>query len=129
LLISNPVDVGAVVRQRRIDLSISQTELAERIDTTRQWLSRFEQGKADVTLSRVLAILRQLDLTVDLQPRVRAGHTTRVTALSRVTAPVRLIESNSPILTARLTDAPPPSHVHAMQASQAAESNESNEMN
>jgi transcriptional regulator with XRE-family HTH domain len=42
MLISNPVDIGAVVRQRRIDLNMSQTELAERIATTRQWMSRFE---------------------------------------------------------------------------------------
>jgi DNA-binding XRE family transcriptional regulator len=73
MLISNPVDVGAGVRQRRIDLSMSQTELAERIAATRQWMSRFEQGKADVTLPRALAILRQLDLTVDLQPSIASA--------------------------------------------------------
>lgn len=75
MLTSTPVDVGAVVRQRRIDLSMSQTELAEKVGTTRQWISRFEKGTADVTLSRALAILRELDMTVDLRPRVRKAGT------------------------------------------------------
>ena len=120
MLISNPIDVGAVVRQRRIDLGMSQTELAERIDTTRQWMSRFEQGKADVTLSRALAILRQLDLMVDLQPRLRVARPIRATEHIRST------DANPPILTARLTDAPPSSRP---QATQAAKSNEPIEVN
>ncbi len=71
MLTSNPVDVGAVARQRRVDLSMSQTELAQKVGTTRQWISRFEKGTADVTLSRALAILRHLDMIVDLRPRAR----------------------------------------------------------
>ena len=51
MLISNAVDVGAVVRQRRIDLGMSQTELAERIDTRRQWMSRFDPVPAEAGLA------------------------------------------------------------------------------
>jgi transcriptional regulator with XRE-family HTH domain len=61
-----PEDIGRVARQRRVDLNISQDDLAERTGVTRQWLSRFESAKADVSLSKVLLILRALDLRVDI---------------------------------------------------------------
>jgi transcriptional regulator with XRE-family HTH domain len=64
-----PDDVGRVIRQRRIDLGLSQDDLAARAGVTRQLLSRLELANADVSLTRVLAILRELDLTVDVRPR------------------------------------------------------------
>lgn len=64
-----PEDVGRIARQRRLDLGLSQDDLAERAHVTRQWISRFEQAKADVNLSKVMQVLRELDLTVDLAPR------------------------------------------------------------
>ena len=119
MLTSHPTEVGAVVRQRRIDLSMSQTELAEKIGTTRQWMSRFEKGNADVSLSRALAILRELDMTVDLRPRslktntlIPADSLTRINESiaaslrsAELTAPLReALEANAATLTARLTD-------------------------
>ncbi|GAB2447640.1 transcriptional regulator with XRE-family HTH domain [Conyzicola lurida] len=61
-----PEDIGRVARQRRIDLNLSQDDLAERTSVTRQWLSRFETAKSDVSLSKVLAVLRELDLDLDV---------------------------------------------------------------
>ena len=62
-----PEDIGRVARQRRLDLNLSQDDLAERTGVTRQWLSRFESAKADVSLSKVLLVLRELDLNVDVR--------------------------------------------------------------
>lgn len=62
-----PEDIGRVARQRRLDLNLSQDDLAEHTGVTRQWLSRFESAKADVSLSKVLLVLRELDLSVDVR--------------------------------------------------------------
>lgn len=64
-----PDDVGEIIRQRRIDLGLTQEGLAERAGVTRQLLSRLERANADVSLSKVLAILRELRLSVDLRPQ------------------------------------------------------------
>lgn len=60
--------LGRLVRQRRIDLGLSQSELAERIGSTRQWLSRFEQGSNDASITRALAACRALGLALDARP-------------------------------------------------------------
>lgn len=71
MLTTSAADLGALVRQRRDDLGMSQTDLGHRVGTTRQWISRFEKGKADVSLSRTLAILHALDMTLDVRSRER----------------------------------------------------------
>ncbi|MCS5714750.1 helix-turn-helix transcriptional regulator [Herbiconiux sp. CPCC 205716] len=57
-------ELGGVVRQRRRELALSQNELAERAEVTRQWLVRFERGNTEVSLSKVFAVLRELGLSV-----------------------------------------------------------------
>jgi HTH-type transcriptional regulator/antitoxin HipB len=61
-------DIGPVARQRRRDLELSQAEVARRAGVTRQWLVRFEQGNADVTLGKAFAVLRALGLAMRLNP-------------------------------------------------------------
>jgi transcriptional regulator with XRE-family HTH domain len=55
-------DFGAVARDRRRQLEISQAELAERAGVTRQWVVRFERGADDLSLAKVLAVLRALSI-------------------------------------------------------------------
>lgn len=55
---------GAVARRRRRRLGISQAEVASRAGVTRQWLVRFEQGNADVSLSKAFSVLSELGLIV-----------------------------------------------------------------
>jgi transcriptional regulator with XRE-family HTH domain len=78
-----PADLGRVARQRRVDLEWSQEELASKAEVTRQWLTRFETGKGDPSLSKVLRVLRELRLHLDVTPEERAA-----SALPRVTVPV-----------------------------------------
>lgn len=66
MLIPDPVALGAVVRKRRSALGMSQTQLATQVGTTRQWLSRFEQGTNDVSIAIVFAILRALELEIQI---------------------------------------------------------------
>lgn len=67
-------DAGALVRDRRRDLHISQADLAGRAGITRQLLSRFEQGKSDLPLTAVLRLMRELTMSIDVRSREeRAG--------------------------------------------------------
>jgi HTH-type transcriptional regulator/antitoxin HipB len=61
-------DFGTIARQRRRDLALSQAELAERAGVTRQWVVRFEQGNAEVSLSKAFAVMRELSLTLRADP-------------------------------------------------------------
>lgn len=71
MIITDMSQVGSIVRQRRTERGLSQTQLALLTGTTRQWVSRFEQGKNDVSVGRLLEVADALDLTLDLRsPRL-----------------------------------------------------------
>lgn len=59
-------DFGALVAERRESLSLSQAELARRAGVTREWVVRLENGSATVTLFRLMRVLRELGLVVDV---------------------------------------------------------------
>jgi transcriptional regulator with XRE-family HTH domain len=59
-------DVAALVRGRRMDLGLSQGDLARRAKVSRKWINEFEAGgKATAELGHVLRVLEALD--VDLE--------------------------------------------------------------
>lgn len=62
-------DFGALVAERRGSLGLSQAELARRAGVTREWVVRLENGSTAVTLFRLMRVLRELDLTVDVSER------------------------------------------------------------
>jgi transcriptional regulator with XRE-family HTH domain len=66
--LTRPEDVGSLVRQRRLDLKLTQTQLAEKLDATQKYISRLEAGKSTLQLGGVLKVFRELgiDLIVDL---------------------------------------------------------------
>jgi len=76
-------DLGRIARQRRRDLGWSQEELAAKAEVTRQWLTRFETDTGDPALSKVMRVLRELELHVDVAAEERAAVTR-----PRVTIPV-----------------------------------------
>ncbi len=71
--VSGAEDIGIIARQRRQDLEMSQVELAARAGVTRQWLTRFERGNSEVTLSKAIAVLRELDLRTRIDPVALPG--------------------------------------------------------
>lgn len=82
--------LGATARLRREQLGWSQSRLAQKTSSTRQWISRFENGASDVTLERALAVLSALDLSVEI---LRPGEALRVSdAFERVRKQLRSIE-------------------------------------
>ena len=64
--ISTTHDLASAVRGRRLELGISQAELAMRAKVSRDWVNTFERGKRSVELSLVLRLLDALGLEIDL---------------------------------------------------------------
>ena len=64
--IRSPLDLGLIIRQRRRDLGLNQTELASRVGVGRQWIVAIEHGKARAELGLVLRTLAALNLTLDV---------------------------------------------------------------
>jgi y4mF family transcriptional regulator len=67
--ITRPQDVGSLVRQRRLDLKLTQAQLAEKLDATQKYISSLEAGKPTLQLGGVLKVLRELgiNLIVDIE--------------------------------------------------------------
>lgn len=67
-------DVAATVRGRRMDLGLSQGDLADRAGVSRKWINEFEAGgKATAEMGHVLRVLEALGLglhiaTTDAEP-------------------------------------------------------------
>lgn len=69
--ISTARDLGALVRQARQDQGLTQSDLAEKVGATRQWVAQLEAGAPNTRLELVLEALRALDLRVDVEPAER----------------------------------------------------------
>lgn len=59
-------DIAATARGRRLDLGLSQAELAQRAHVSRKWIYQFEQGKQTAELGLVLRVLDALGLTLEI---------------------------------------------------------------
>jgi len=58
-------DFGAHAAERREQLGLTQSQLAEKAGVTRDWVARFETGARNATLYRVLLVYRALGLSLD----------------------------------------------------------------
>jgi HTH-type transcriptional regulator/antitoxin HipB len=72
-----PKDVGALIRQRRLDLGLSQLELAQRVGVSRQWIVDVERGKPRAELGLVLRALDALDAGLRASDGAHAERTPR----------------------------------------------------
>jgi HTH-type transcriptional regulator / antitoxin HipB len=61
--------IGAIIRSRRRELKLDQSQLARRIGATRQWLIAIEKGKDTAELGMVLRALAALDLELDVRAK------------------------------------------------------------
>jgi HTH-type transcriptional regulator / antitoxin HipB len=64
--ISSIRGVAAAVRGRRLDLKLSQVELARRAGVSRKWISEFEAGKPTAEFGLVMRVLDELGMVLDL---------------------------------------------------------------
>lgn len=74
MLVSTTRDWGNIVRDRRMELGMSQEALAEQIGKARQWVVRFESGHAQsaslgslVKVLEVLGLDAQVDVARDVE--------------------------------------------------------------
>lgn len=65
--IDRTADFGALAAARREAFGLTQVQLAERADVTRDWLARFETGAPNVTLIRVMRVYRALEMEIVVQ--------------------------------------------------------------
>lgn len=91
-----PVD-RVRIRQRRLELEIQQTELAERVGVTRQTIHRIESGDANAS-EALLRIYRTLDLDVSLMNRYDPDQERVLDALDE-------LRKNHPALAGRFIEA------------------------
>ncbi|MCA9611014.1 MAG: helix-turn-helix transcriptional regulator [Myxococcales bacterium] len=66
---TTPADLGALIRERRVALGLSQLELARRAGVSRQWIVGVEAGKDRAEVGRLFRVLNTLDLAVRVDPR------------------------------------------------------------
>lgn len=66
--INSILDFTALVRGRRHALGLSQEELADRANVSRQWISAFERGRPGSELRLILRLLEALELQLSVDP-------------------------------------------------------------
>jgi HTH-type transcriptional regulator/antitoxin HipB len=67
--IYNPPELGELIRRRRRQLGLTQTEVAEVADTNLRFVSELERGKPTARLENVLRVLAALG--IELEARIR----------------------------------------------------------
>lgn len=67
MLLRRPHDLGALLRDGRARAGWSQTQLADRVGVSRQWVSQVENGKTSVEFDLVFAALQSLGYRVYLE--------------------------------------------------------------
>lgn len=72
-------DAAAAVRGRRLDLDLSQDQLARRAGMSRKWVYEFEAGKPKAEFDHVLRVFEALGLHLDLsKERTHDGPTSAI---------------------------------------------------
>lgn len=58
------VDFGAVIRDKRLRLGLSQADLARKVGVGRQWIVEVEKGKSGAPLGLILRTLEALGISL-----------------------------------------------------------------
>ena len=59
-------DAANAVRGRRLDLKLSQSELARRAGISRKWISEFEAGKPTAEFGILIRVIEELGIGLDI---------------------------------------------------------------
>ncbi|MPZ46294.1 MAG: helix-turn-helix domain-containing protein [Betaproteobacteria bacterium] len=68
-----PQQLGAVIRRKRKQLSLSQDELGTRIHLRQATISKLEAGEPATRLQTLIDALAALDLEIVIRPRTRGS--------------------------------------------------------
>lgn len=67
LRIRKPADLGVIIRAAREDAGLTQTQLAERLAFSRDYMIDLEAGKSNLYVTRLLRVLHELGVTVTVE--------------------------------------------------------------
>ena len=70
MILRAPKEIGALIRDRRTKMHLSQQELARKVRVSRAWIIALEQGKPTVQLGLVLQTLRELGIALHVGAEV-----------------------------------------------------------
>ena len=68
--IRNAKELGLLVRERRLELKLSQAMLAERVGVSRLWIGLLEQGKSSAHLGLALRTLQALAIDLEAGEKI-----------------------------------------------------------
>lgn len=71
MLLRRPHDLAAILRDGRVRAGWSQTQLAQRLGVSRQWISLVETGKTSVEFDLVVGALQALGYRLHVEPADR----------------------------------------------------------
>ena len=74
-------DLAALIRGKRIELALSQADLAARAGVSRKWIYEFEAGRERAELRLVLGVLDALGLDLNVGPAPEATTATELDEL------------------------------------------------
>jgi transcriptional regulator with XRE-family HTH domain len=77
-------DLASVARGRRIELGLTQAELAARSGVSRDWVNSFERGKRTVDISLVFRLFDSLGIGVEAADATSLGDPAGAAALDAV---------------------------------------------
>jgi transcriptional regulator with XRE-family HTH domain len=69
--VRNPAELGALIRARRLEKDLTQTELAELCGVSLRFITELERGVREAGVSKVLRVCARLALDVTVTPRER----------------------------------------------------------
>ena len=64
--IRTPIDLGAVIRDRRKKLQLDQKSLAAKVGVSRQWIVEVEKGKPGAEIGLVLRTIEALGINLEV---------------------------------------------------------------
>ena len=70
MILHAPKEIGALIRERRSHMNLSQHELAGKVGVSRAWIIALEKGKPSVQLGLVLQTLRELGIALHVGAEV-----------------------------------------------------------
>jgi HTH-type transcriptional regulator/antitoxin HipB len=68
--IRNAKEIGALVRENRLKIKLSQAQLAERVGVSRLWIVHLEKGQSTAQLDLVLRTLDILGLSLETGAKI-----------------------------------------------------------
>ena len=74
--IRTPLDLGAIIRDRRKKLRLDQKSLADKVGVSRQWIVEVEKGKSGAEIGLVLRTVEALGINLAVnEPQNVTGQT------------------------------------------------------